>query len=185
MRWDELFDDLEAQLAAAEQAGHDAEVADRTRREGATLGLVDRARGAVGSRVSVRVMGAGSVDGVLLEVGADWLLVDEAAGRVALLARPAVLSLTGLTAWTAAPGSEGQVVRRLGLGSALRGISRDRSGVSVWLVDGTVLAGTVDRVGADFLELSAHGPGEPRRREAVTSVRTVPFAALAMLRSGP
>jgi hypothetical protein len=185
VRWDALFRDLEAQLAAAEQAEHDAEVADRTRREGATLGLVDRARGGVGSRLSVRLMGAGSVDGVLLEVGADWLLVDEGAGREALLARPAVLSLAGLTAWSSAPGSGGQVFLRLGLGSALRGIARDRSGVSAWLVDGSVVAGTVERVGADFLELSTHGPGEPRRRDAVTAVRTVPFAALAMVRSGP
>lgn len=185
MRWDELFRDLEAQLASAEGAEHDAEVADRTRREGAMLGLADRARGAVGSRVSAHVMGAGAVDGVLRDVGADWLLVDEGGGREALLTRAAVLSLAGLTAWSAAPGSGGQVFRRLGLGSALRGIARDRSGVRVWLVDGSVLAGTVDRVGGDFLEVSTHGPGEPRRRSAVTSVRTVPFAALAVIRSGP
>lgn len=183
MRWDELFRDLEAQLEAAGNAEHAAEVADRTRREGATLALVDRARGAVGGQVSAQVLGAGPVDGVLREVGVQWLLVEEAGGREALLALPAVVSLTGLTARSAAPGAGGRVFARLGMGSALRGISRDRAGVAVWLVDGSTVTGTIDRVGADFVEISAHGPGEPRRR--VTAVRTVPFAALSLVRSGP
>ncbi len=185
MRWEGLFRDLEAQLEAAESAAAEAEVADRTRRESATVALVDRALGAAGSRVAVRVLGAGAVDGVLKEVGAQWLLVEEDGGRDALVALPAVLSLAGLTAWSAPPGAGGQVFARLGLGSALRGIARDRAPVSVWLLDGSVVSGTVDRVGADFLEVSTHGPGEPRRRTEVSSVRTVAFAGLALLRSGP
>ena len=48
----------------------DAEVADRTRREAAQLALVDRARAAVGHPVTLRVLGAGPVDGLLADVGA-------------------------------------------------------------------------------------------------------------------
>ena len=184
MRWDDLFRDLEAQLDAAESADLAAEVADRTRREAALLGLVDRARGAVGNPVVVRVLGAGPVDGTLTEVGAQWLLLTEAAGRQVLVPSAAVASLTGLRAWSGAPGSAGQVFARLGLGSALRGIARDRLPVQVGLTDGSVVSGTVDRVGADFLEISEHGAGEPRRQGDVTGVRTVPFAALALVRSG-
>ena len=185
MRWEGLFRDLEAQLEAAEGAALDAEVADRTRRESASVSLVHRALGAAGGRVSVRVLGAGAVDGVLREVGAQWLWLQEDGGRDALLALPAVLSLTGLTAWSAAPGAGGRVFARLGLGPALRGIARDRAPVSVWLLDGSVVTGTVDRVGADFLEVSAHDPGEPRRRSEVSAVRTVAFSGLALVRSGP
>ena len=47
------------------------------------------------------------------------------------------------------------------------------------------MSGTVDRVGADFVEMTEHGAGEPRRRAEVSGVRTVPFAALALVRSGP
>ena len=184
MRWDDLFRDLEAQLAAAQAAELDAEVADRVRREAALLGLLDRVRAAVGHPVVVRVLGAGPVDGVLADVGSQWLLVAETGGREVLVPMAAVVSLGGLRAWSEAPGSAGQVFARLGLGSALRGIARDRLPVQVWLTDASVVSGTVDRVGADFVEVSEHGPGEARRRDEVGSVRTVPFTALALVRSG-
>jgi hypothetical protein len=183
MRWDDLFRDLEAQLEAAAAAELDAEVADRTRRESALLELVDRARAAVGHPVALRVLGAGPVDGVLVQVGAQWLLLHETSGRDALVPLTAVVSLAGLRAWTAVPGEGGQVFARLGLGSALRGIARDRLPVQLWLTDAGVLAGTLDRVGADFVEVTEHG--EVRRRGELTAVRTIPFAAVALLRSGP
>ena len=183
MRWDRLFRDLEAQLEMADAAELDAEVSDRTRRESALVALVDRALGAAGSRVSVRTAGTGVVQGVLLDVGSEWLLLAEDGGREALLPLPAVLSLSGLGLPTAVPG--GPVFTRLGLAAALRAIARDRAAVSVGLVDGSVLTGTVDRVGADFVEVSVHGAGEPRRREDVSGVSTLPFAALASVRSGP
>jgi hypothetical protein len=183
MRWDDLFRDLEAQLEAAAAAELDAEVADRTRRESALLELVDRARAAVGHPVALRVLGAGPVDGVLVQVGAQWLLLHETSGRDALVPLTAVVSLAGLRAWTAVPGEGGQVFARLGLGSALRGIARDRLPVQLWLTDAGVLAGTLDRVGADFVEVTEHG--EVRRRGDLTAVRTIPFAAVALLRSGP
>jgi hypothetical protein len=183
MRWDDLFRDLEAQLEAAAAAELDAEVADRTRRESALLELVDRARAAVGHPVALRVLGAGPVDGVLVQVGAQWLLLHETSGRDALVPLTAVVSLAGLRAWTAVPGEGGQVFARLGLGSALRGIARDRLPVQLWLTDAGVLAGTLDRVGADFVEVTEHG--EVRRRGDLTAVRIIPVAAVALLRSGP
>jgi hypothetical protein len=188
MRWDDLFRDLEAQLAAAAGAEMAAEVADRSRREAAHLAVLDRARAATGRPVLLRVAGAGAVEGRLVGVGSEWLLLtDGAAGseRECLVPLPAVLSISGLAAWTATPDAAGQVGARLGLGVVLRGIARDRSGLAVTLVDGSTFTGTLDRVGADFVEVSEHGPGEPRRPGAVTGVRTVPFPALALLRRGP
>ena len=183
MRWDDLFRDLEAQLEAAAAAELDAEVADRTRREAAQLALVDRARAAVGHPVTLRVLGAGPVDGLLADVGAQWLLLAEPSGRQALRAAEcACCRWRGCAPGRSVPGEGGQVFARLGLGSALRGIARDRLPVQVVLTDGSVLAGTLDRVGSDFVELTEHG--EVRRRGEVTGVRTVPFAALALLRSG-
>lgn len=184
MRWDDLFRDLEAQMAAMSAGETEAEVADRTRREAARLTLLDRARAATGRQVTLRVLGVGPVEGVLVQVGAAWLLLDEGGGRSSLVSLAALMSLSGLAAWTGVPGSGGQVFARLGLGSALRGIARDRAPVAVWLVDGAVVHGTVDRVGGDFLEVSEHTAGEARRRDEVRGVRAVPFGALAAVRSG-
>lgn len=182
MRWDDLFADLEAQLVAAEAADLAAEVADRSRREVALLTFVDRARAAGGATVRLRVAGVGVVDGVLAEVGQEWLLLAEPTGRQSLVPMAAVLSVSGLGLRSAAPGSGGRVFERLGLASALRAIARDRSPLTVWLGDGSAVSGTIDRVGADFMELRVHAAGEVAPRGEPLGVRTVPLAAVAVVR---
>ena len=184
MRWDELFADLEGQLAAQQVAERDAEVADRTRRELSELTVLDRARASRGAVVRLRVSGVGEITGVLTEVGAQWLLVGEDSGQEALVPLAAVLSANGFGARSATPGSAGPVFARLGLGTALRRLAQDRAVVTVWLRDGSTVSGTIDRVGADFVELSALGAGELPRRSELTGARTVPVAALAMVRRG-
>lgn len=184
MRWAALFRDFEAQwdeMAAAELG---AEVAERSRIELARLRLVDRLRPAIGQPVSLRSSGAGLVQGRLSAVGPDWLLLSEAGGREALVPAGALLWVGGLGARSAEPGSEGQVAARLDLRHALRGVARDRAAVSVVLLDASTVSGTLDRVGADFIELAEHPPGEPRRAGAVRTVRTVPLSAVGLVRSG-
>ena len=181
MRWDELFADLEAQLDGAATADLAGEVADRTRREIAAVSLVDRARAAVGHAVRVQVLGPGECSGQLLEVGAQWLLVRDAAGRDVLAPWTAVVALTGLGLASVPSTEGGQVFRRLGLTAALRAISRDRAGVLIGLVDGSVVSGTLDRVGLDFVEISEHPLGEARRSGQVSAVRAVAHAGLATI----
>ena len=53
--------------------------------------------------------------------------------------------------------------------------------MSVGLVDGSVVSGTLDRVGQDFVEISEHAIGEPRRPGQVSVVRTVAHAGLATI----
>ncbi len=183
MRWQALFDDLEGQVEAAEAAELQAEVADRTRREFALLRVVDRLRAATDQRVAVSVWGDGVVHGRLLDTGADWLLLEEVGQREALIPVAAVLGVTGLSSRSATPGSEGDVGSRLDLRRALRGLARDRAGVSVGLRDGSAVNGTLDRVGADHVELAEHLPGEARRAGAVRQVRLLPLTALGVLRS--
>lgn len=182
MRWDELFDDLEAQFDAAQAAELAAEVGDRVRRELSVIRLVDRLRPAIGQQVAVRAAGAGSLEGMLVSVGPDWLLVAEIAHREALVFGPAVLSVGGLAAQSATPDGEGRLAARFTFGFALRGIVRDRSAVTLTYVDGSTTTGTLDRVGADFVEIAEHAPGELRRRDAVRGVRTVPLSAVAVVR---
>lgn len=183
MRWQRLFDDLEAQIEAYDLAEFEAEVSERARYEVGRLRLVDRLRPAVGHEIGVRCLGAGLLRGRLERVGADWLLLEEQPGRHGLAACAAITAVSGLGALSAVPGSEGKVRSRLDLRHALRGVTRDRSPVHAVLVDGSVVAGTLDRVGLDFVELAEHPQSEPRRAGAVRAVRTVPLAALAVVRT--
>lgn len=181
MRWEELFADLEGQLSAAERAESEAQAEDLARAEAARLALLDRLCLAGGQPLRLRVLGAGLLVGQLRDAAAAWLLLAEQGGE-ALVPIEAVGWVGGLGRPAAAPGSTGQLRRRLGLGHVLRGIARDRSPVLATLRDGSALTGTLDRVGADFVELAEHPLDEPRRAERVTSVLAVPFTALAVLR---
>ena len=185
MRWERLFDDLEAELEAAETAELESEIAERTRFERARLRLVDRLRGSVGRHVGVRVVGAGQLTGEIRAVGVDWLLVRpaEVADRLvpncsAARARP------DWRASSAAEGSEGVVAARFTLAAVLRGLARDRTVVTITLVDGSA-SDRHDRAGR-------RGPAgalrpAPRRarlgRPGSTTVRrSIPLAALAVVR---
>ena len=53
------------------------------------------------------------------------------------------------------------------------------------LDDGAVLTGTLDRVGADYVELAEHPADQPRRSEAVLGVRAVVLDAIAVVRTAP
>jgi hypothetical protein len=182
-RWQRLFDDLEAEAEAAERAALAVEVADRVRTEFGRLRLVDRLRGSSGHPVRCQVLGGEVVTGVVRDVGPDWVLVGEPSGAEALVPLDRVAAVTGLGLYSASPGSEGRVSARLDLRYALRRLARERAGLTVVLADGTAFAGTLDRVGADFVEVAEHPAGEPRRGRDVRQVRTVPLAALAVLRS--
>jgi hypothetical protein len=182
MRWEDLFADLEAQTRALEQEEVRAEVAERTRGEVAQVALVNRLRATVGATIAVDVWGAGRVQGRLLRVGPDFvLLASVAPSRELVVVLAAVLSYGQLPPGAVGAGSIGPAEARLGVTSALRGIAADRSEVTLALRDGQRVNGTVLRVGADWLDLTEHPPGEPPRAAAVHGLRTVPLGQLAVV----
>jgi len=183
MRWQQLFADLQAQFEQEEVSAERAEAGSRARAEVGGLLLADRVRGAVGAPVALTVRGAGQVVGDLVELGADWLLVSDDLGRDVLVASTAVRAVAGLGRRTAASETPGPVCARLDLRRALRGLARDRATVQLVLDDGSVLVGTVDRVGADYLELAEHAVDAARRAEAVQGVRAVVLSAVAVVRT--
>ena len=174
MRWERLFDDLEAQAAAEADLELAAEVADRTRRERAVLGLHERLAGMrrVGA-ISAEVAGLGAVRAVVADVGADWVLLAPTPERSVLVPFGALRSVVGLAGRIAPVGA---VAKGFTVGAALRAISRDRAVVTIVDRDGQRRSGTIDAVGQDAVDLAEHPIDLPRRPEHVGDVRTIPFA---------
>jgi hypothetical protein len=176
MRWERLFADLEARFEAEEKAVQDGDVADLIRAELGRLTLKDRLQAHLGE-VLTWSLGIGDqlLEGELLDVGADWVLIKAARGET-LIPIAAVQQLDGLSRSVQAERSE--VARRMGLGLVLRGLARDRAVVSVLLRGDRRLTGTIDRVGADHLDLAAHAADLPRRGGTVLAVRCLPIHAI-------
>jgi hypothetical protein len=177
-----LFEDLESQLEAVDRDELTVEVADRTRRELALVHLADRLRSSVGAAASLGVEGVGALDGVIVRVGVDWLLLRDESSRDLLVATGAVLTAGGLSVAAATEVSMSEVDSRIGIGHVLRGIARDRSAVLVRLRDGSRCHGTIDRVGADFVDLAEHQVGEARRAGQVKAARAISIAAISVVR---
>ena len=206
LRWEALFADLEAAAEEVRLQEREAEVADQARAEYAAVRLADRIRAWSGSLLTCELVDGRSVDGVLREVGADWLLLQAGPGE-ALVPFRALAAVAGPTpAGSKAAGSVmgspavgrsamgGSVVavspeaglgERLPLSVVLRGLSVRRAPVRLTLPGGRALAGTIDRVGVDHLDLAVHDPEDPRRRSAVTGMRLIPLTAVLAMSLGP
>ncbi len=166
VRWDALFDDLEAQLAAAEAGDRATAVADLTRAEHATITLVERLRGTAGA-VTLELRDGSAVTGELRDAASEWVLVGELR-RQHLVPAGAIATVAGL-------GRHAQPSRsarsdRLGLGHVLRALMRDRRPVQVRTPAGA-FPGWIARVGKDHVDLEM-SPG------ATHGTRAVPWSAL-------
>lgn len=194
MRWDNLFDELESQLAqhlGAEELDLRAEeerlrlgrleLRDRLRAlarddEPLALGLID------GSRIAVAVE----------TIGRDWLVgqVVGSARRAAACVIPlaSIASVFPSTEQLARTldasrdeGAHGSLEARLGLAFVLRDLCRRRTAVDIGTRGGN-LHGTIDRVASDHLDLAEHEAGVARRAHAVTGLRMLPLSEIVVLR---
>lgn len=154
-RWEQLFADLEAQLAAGHATDARWEEAELTRAERARVGMADRFRAATGARVRVLPRTGDALEGVVTDATGSWVLLGLAGGRCALVPLGAVAVVEGLATRAAPPA--GRVEAGLGLGHALRALSRDRAPVVV-RTDAGLYAGRLDRVGSDHVDVALETP---------------------------
>lgn len=179
MRWEGLFEDLESQWFAEERRERDAEVADRTRAERARIALAERYAASRDTSLTLTMITGEVLGGDLVDLGADWLLMQDRAGRDVLVAMDAVVAVAGL-----GRGSDpATTARRFAIGYALRGLARDRATVIVVDVAGNRVTGTIDAVGKDWCELSEHPVDEPRRAGQVRARRVIPVGAIVLVRN--
>jgi len=186
MRWERLFEDLQDQFASeweAERAALDTEV-ERLRL--ARLALRSRLQvpTLAGAPLRLDLAGGSAVDGTLDAVGEDWLGLGLMHGGAALVRIEALLGIRMaepdlLRSARETPAAPASLAERMPFTFVLRDLARRRDPVRIHRVDGHVLAGTIDRAGADHLDLAVHEPGTPRRAGEVTGFRLIPCAATA------
>jgi len=175
-RFDDLLAGIAAEAEAADAASLDADIAEMERASRAEARLLDRVRAQ--REVTLELAGAGVVVGLVAAVGRDVVVLAApdgdwavAAGGITAVVNPGAGAREALSA------SE-----RLGLASVARAWARQRSVVRVHRHEAGPLDGTIDAVGADFLEIAEHDPGEPRRPDAVRRQALVPLAGVVAIR---
>lgn len=145
MRWDRLFDELEAQAGDVERDERDALVEELRDGEWAETSWRDL----LGGRVALEVVGGGRVEGVVTLVNERVLQIS--GDRVDhVVAASAVLAVHAAERRADDPGRVGAA---LGWGHVLRALRDAAEDVVVRLVDGSSREGTVTVVGADFVRV--------------------------------
>lgn len=166
MRWDRLFDDLEAQAADVEREERDALVEELRDGEWAETSWRDL----IGGRVVLEVQGAGRIEG-------EASLVNERIVQVTgdrmdhVIAAGAVMVVHAAERRADEPGRVGSA---LGWGHIFRALRDAAEPVTIRLLDGNSRHGTIDVVGRDFVRVT----GDTGRRQDVA------WAAIAVV-SGP
>lgn len=187
MRWDSLFDDLEAQLERERSAEELALQLEDERLRLARLGMRERLV-AIGREPIILHVGSERHRVRIADAGRDWLAVDGEGPP----AWSGIVPLPAIDGVTLAPplarsslrtteGERPSLTERLGLAFVLRDLCRRRRYLRLE-TPGAVLSGTIDRVGRDHLDLALHPPDAPRRESALAEVRMVPLDRVRLVR---
>ncbi|MCL3778643.1 MULTISPECIES: Fis family transcriptional regulator [unclassified Actinomyces] len=169
MEWDSLLEDLENRFDTERRAGIAAESADLAEAETASVRLVDRLRAAVGRQVHLRTTGGHRVDGRLMSVMEDSVVVDEGEALQALVPVARLAVVHPLPGPAPSHGS-----RRAGLAAALRSLARQGARVRL-LLGVTEVVGRLVRVAADHVDVvtDAEPAGAQRVSVALSAVEAV------------
>lgn len=180
MRFDRVFEDLEGQMAHLEQEEIRAVSEDLTRAERAQLALADRLRGALGSQIVVLLGESARVHGTVADSGSDWVLLEGAGQRRALVPLHAICALQGLPPRARPPAPS--IPPPASLTGRLRALARDRRAVLAETAAGR-MTGRISAVGADWMEMRILPTGEAAAG-AAGSVVTIPVRSLLQIVDG-
>ena len=199
MRWDNLFTELETQWDAEYSAAERDRTRDLARQAVAETTLAQRVFAAWPGKGAIRVHCGGiGIDFRADSRGKDWLsgtvqsptmLAGYVLVQLACVSEFEVTSTGVHEAAGCLAGSCDQssvenrpsLRERIPFRIVVRDLCRRRKRVTV-LHSGVLHTGTIDRVGADYLELACHDIREARRHVAVTSVRLLSLDQVALVR---
>jgi hypothetical protein len=202
MRWDNLFDDLESQLEQELTAEEIDLQAEEERLRLARMSIRDRvfaihsSMGAAESyAIRVLLKNDETISVRPAAFGKDWFsadLLDDSPRRsqcvvpihaiaALVLTREQVSQSLGESTQSGSSESARGISARLNLAFVLRDLCRRRRSLELHLA-GSILHGTIDRVGRDHLDLAVHEPGTARRENEVSHYRLVPFELVLFVR---
>ena len=147
----EVLEDLEAQAESEHHRGRADELHDRARSAYHEVPLESRLMATLGAHVELTVEGMGQIAGALDRVGSQWCRVRQGQ-RCWIVLGHALMSARGVSS-RAVPRVAWSPVDTMGVGSPLRRVADEGRPCVVHLLDGQVVEGEVERVGADFIEL--------------------------------
>ncbi|PQZ95892.1 hypothetical protein CQ018_00920 [Arthrobacter sp. MYb227] len=178
MRWESLFEDLEAELAAEFAREKTAEIQETVRVEKARQSFGELLAPQLKAHIEVRLLGGERLHGRLSALGLDWVMLRR--GETEEL-----IPIHAIGTWLQRTSGqrEGSISGSARFTQALRALVRDRSRISVGGCDGSLLAsGTLDQVGHDFMAIALHARDEFRRETSIQGRAFVPIASVAWVR---
>lgn len=158
MRWQLLFQDLEAEFRGLQRQDLEREIQEHTRAQVAGIALQELLRANVGTEVRVTARCGGATTGLLLEAYPQWILLEGQRSEV-LVPATSIIGVQGLNRAVAPPA--GATSLRLTLGHALRGLARNRFSVLV-TTPGESYRGVFGHIGKDWAQLRLQRSGETR-----------------------
>ncbi|MFC4245246.1 hypothetical protein ACFOYW_17895 [Gryllotalpicola reticulitermitis] len=194
MRFDLLFDDLEAQLEAEHAATAAGELVEHERLRAARTTLRDRIAvlAMAPAAIRVRLTDDAPIELVPTSVGRDWFAAELPGAGEAIVP---IAAVRGIVIDEAQLGASRErmpeaapragLSARLGVGVVLRDLARRRVALDVMSPgEAAPVHGTIDRVGSDHFDLAVHERGSTPRASGVHEHRIVSLAAVAFLRLG-
>ena len=153
MRWENLISDLSSQYEQELRREQRQLVGELTRAEQANIELQAKLRGHLGASLQLTCPSAGKFSGVLLDLGADWLLLRGANQMQHTLVRlEAVSVLRGIGPKTATQTTA--FAQNLPFNTVLRGIAQDRTWAQVY-TSSEQLRARIETVGNNWCEVTA------------------------------
>lgn len=174
MRWENFFEDLEAQAEAQHAAQLRDEVAEGIRVERAIERLRDRLLCMQNSTVNIKLVGGTELSAQLGPVATEYICLER--DRTRWLVRWAALrSIEMPSVRSNDPGRASPVK----FAAVLRGVLRDRQRTVLYDINGQAVAeGTLSQVGADFLIIAIHPRDEYARERSIISYQLLPLETI-------
>jgi hypothetical protein len=174
-----VFDELEAEFEAGLRREAEQETVAALRAQVGATPMWEQLARRIGVEGVVRA-GARLVRGTVIASYPDFFVLQ---GRddAQHLVRPEATSIALPPEPIPPQPAPSAAARRYTLSLALRELARRREPVRLELIDGNAVAGTVEAVGSDYVEVAEHDIGEARRETAVRARRLTALAAVALV----